>query len=115
MVGRSGVPLSVMLTAANVHDSKVLEEAVDAISPIRKPERRERVIDFWVALSEVVIIVRRLIREGWSRYRWEGRLTADHSLLAEAVSCHRILSVNRTYMLVVDPRRTLQSRYPHHI
>ena len=24
-------------------------------------------------LSEVVIIVRRLIREGWIRYRWEGR------------------------------------------
>jgi transposase len=36
-------------------------------------ERRERVIDFWVAFSEVVIIVRRLIREGWSSYRWEGR------------------------------------------
>lgn len=36
-------------------------------------ERGERVIDFWVAFSEVVIIVRRLIREGWSRYRWEGR------------------------------------------
>lgn len=36
-------------------------------------ERRESVIDFWVAFSEVVIIVRRLIREGWSRYRWEGR------------------------------------------
>ena len=39
-------------------------------------ERRARVIDFWVAFhlrSEVVIIVRRLIREGWRRYRWEGR------------------------------------------
>ena len=36
-------------------------------------ERRGRVIDFWVAFSEVVIIVRRLIWEGWSRYRWEGR------------------------------------------
>ena len=34
-------------------------------------ERRDRVIDFWVAFSETVIIVRRLIREGWSRYRWE--------------------------------------------
>jgi transposase len=38
-------------------------------------ERRGRVIDFWVAFSEVIIIVRRLIREGWSRYRWEGRPT----------------------------------------
>jgi len=36
-------------------------------------ERRDRVIDFWVAFSETIIIVRRLIREGWTRYRWEGR------------------------------------------
>ena len=36
-------------------------------------ERCGRVIDFWVAFSDVVIIVRRLIREGWSLYRWEGR------------------------------------------
>ncbi|MDP9426254.1 MAG: IS5 family transposase [Actinomycetota bacterium] len=34
---RGGVPLAVVLTAANVHDSKVLEEAVDAIEPIRRP------------------------------------------------------------------------------
>jgi hypothetical protein len=31
-----------------------------------------RVVDFWVAFSKVVIIVRQLIREGWIRYRWEG-------------------------------------------
>jgi hypothetical protein len=30
-------------------------------------ERRGRVVDFWVALSEVIIIVRRLVREGWRR------------------------------------------------
>ena len=36
-------------------------------------ERCGRVIDFWVAFSEVVIIVRRLVREGWLRYRWECR------------------------------------------
>jgi transposase len=36
-------------------------------------ERRGRVVDFWMALSEVIIIVRRLVREGWTRYRWEGR------------------------------------------
>jgi IS5 family transposase len=36
-------------------------------------ERRGRVIDFWIAFSEVVIIVRRLIREAWSCYRWEAR------------------------------------------
>jgi hypothetical protein len=36
-------------------------------------ERRDRVIDFRVAFSETVIIVRRLVREGWGRYRWEGR------------------------------------------
>ena len=36
-------------------------------------EREGRVIDFWVAFSDVIIIVRRLIREGWIRYRWERR------------------------------------------
>jgi transposase len=37
-------------------------------------EREGRVIDFWVAFSDVIIVVRRLIlREGWMRYRWEGR------------------------------------------
>ncbi len=36
-------------------------------------ERVGRVIDFWVAFSDVVIIVRRLIREGWRHYRWESR------------------------------------------
>jgi hypothetical protein len=36
-------------------------------------ERRGPLIDFWVAFSDVVIIVRRLIREGWRRYRWESR------------------------------------------
>ncbi len=36
-------------------------------------ERQGRVIDFWVAFSDVIIIVRRLIREAWVRYRWETR------------------------------------------
>jgi transposase len=36
-------------------------------------EREEPVIDFWIAFSNVVIIVRRLIREAWRRYRWEER------------------------------------------
>jgi hypothetical protein len=36
-------------------------------------EREGRVIDFWVAFSNVVILVRRLIRKAWSLYRWEGR------------------------------------------
>ncbi len=36
-------------------------------------ERRGKVIDFWIAFSDVIIIVRRLIREAWTRYRWETR------------------------------------------
>ncbi|MEJ7632329.1 MAG: IS5 family transposase [Rubrobacteraceae bacterium] len=36
-------------------------------------DREGRVIDFWVAFSSVVIIVGRLVREAWRRYRWEGR------------------------------------------
>jgi transposase len=36
-------------------------------------EREEPVIDFWISFSNVIIVVRRLVREAWSRYRWEGR------------------------------------------
>jgi hypothetical protein len=42
VVDRRGVPLCVIHTAANVHDSKVLEEAVDAISPIPWPQKARR-------------------------------------------------------------------------
>ena len=42
MVDRKGIPLTLIHSAANVHDSKVLEEAVDAIEPIRKPRGRPR-------------------------------------------------------------------------
>lgn len=38
-------------------------------------ERRARVIAFWLAFSAVIIIVRRLVRQGWRRYRWDGRPT----------------------------------------
>ena len=38
-------------------------------------ERRGPVIDFWIAFSDVVIIVRRLIRRAWIHYRWETRPT----------------------------------------
>jgi hypothetical protein len=36
-------------------------------------ERKGRVIDFWIALSNVIIIVGRLLRKAWTNYRWEGR------------------------------------------
>ena len=37
MADRGGVPLAVVISAANVHDSKILEEAVDGIEPIKRP------------------------------------------------------------------------------
>lgn len=36
-------------------------------------ERAEQVIDFWLAFSAAIITVGRLIRKGWTHYRWEGR------------------------------------------
>jgi hypothetical protein len=36
-------------------------------------EREGRVIDFWIAFSNTIIIVGQLIRKAWTRYRWEGR------------------------------------------
>ena len=42
VVDRAGLPLSVTLSGANVHDSKVLEEVVDAIPPLRLPGKSAR-------------------------------------------------------------------------
>lgn len=36
---REGIPLAVVLSSANVHDSKVFEELVDAVEPIKRPGR----------------------------------------------------------------------------
>ena len=36
-------------------------------------ERRAVVIAFWITFSTVIIIVGRLIRQAWTRYRWETR------------------------------------------
>jgi len=36
-------------------------------------ERRARVIDFWVALANAIIIVRRLLRRTWTTHRWDTR------------------------------------------
>jgi IS5 family transposase len=40
VVERRGIPLAVEHTSANAHDSKVMEETVDAIAPISKPRGR---------------------------------------------------------------------------
>jgi IS5 family transposase len=39
VVEASGVPLAALLSAANVHDSRVMLEVVDAIEPIRRRRR----------------------------------------------------------------------------
>lgn len=36
-------------------------------------ERVGSVIDFWLAFSTVIVVVGRLIRRGWTYYRWDGR------------------------------------------
>ncbi len=40
---------------------------------VRCTKRGDRVVDFWIAFSDVIITVGRLIREAWTRYRWESR------------------------------------------
>jgi transposase len=37
VVERQGIPLAVKITGANTHDSKVFEEMVDSIEPIKRP------------------------------------------------------------------------------
>ena len=38
-------------------------------------ERRGRVVEAFIALANAVIIIRRLIREAWTTYRWDTRST----------------------------------------
>ena len=42
VVDRQGIPLAVVLSAANVHDSRMCLETVDAIEPIKRPVGRPR-------------------------------------------------------------------------
>jgi IS5 family transposase len=42
VVDKGGIPLSVTTSAANVHDSVVFEELLDAIKPIKRPRGRPR-------------------------------------------------------------------------
>jgi hypothetical protein len=42
VVDRQGIPLAVTLSAANVHDSRMRLETVDAIEPIKRPVGRPR-------------------------------------------------------------------------
>ena len=42
MADRAGIPLAVVLTAANVHDSRAFEELLDGIEPIKRPRGRPR-------------------------------------------------------------------------
>jgi IS5 family transposase len=40
VVDRKGLPLAMTISGSNVHDSRMLEEAVDAIAPLRLPAKR---------------------------------------------------------------------------
>jgi transposase len=42
VVDRNGVPLATLLTGANVNDSRVLADVLDAIPPVRRPRGRPR-------------------------------------------------------------------------
>jgi len=39
VLDRTGIPLAAMITAANMHDSMIFEELIDAIEPIKRPGR----------------------------------------------------------------------------
>jgi Na+-transporting methylmalonyl-CoA/oxaloacetate decarboxylase gamma subunit len=41
--------------------------------PALMSERRRIVVAFWLLLALALIVVGRLVRRAWTRYRWEGR------------------------------------------
>jgi transposase len=42
VLDRRGIPLSVMMSAANINDSMLFEEPLDSIEPIKRPKGRPR-------------------------------------------------------------------------
>jgi len=42
VVDRQGIPLAILLTAANVNETTMLEQSLDAIQPIKRPRGRPR-------------------------------------------------------------------------
>lgn len=44
-------------------------------------ERSSRVVDALICLANAVIIIRRLIRQAWARYRWDARPERQHKRL----------------------------------
>ncbi len=74
--GKAGLKRSTVVDARGViaEDELLAQRPQEAGGVVHRTTGGGRVIDFfWVAPSDVVIIVRRLVREGWIRYRREGR------------------------------------------
>ena len=71
-VDADGIPLGFATAPANRHDSPPTPRFWDK-KLVWCTEREGRVIDFWVAFSNAIVIVGRLVRQAWVRYRWEGR------------------------------------------
>ena len=66
-------PLAATKKALGSRAHKLLEQRPQEARVVYRTSRSAH-IDFWIAFSEVVIIVRRLIREAWTHYyRWEDR------------------------------------------
>ena len=59
---RGAVVVIVSLHVLELPDDAQVQKSSRRVS---RTERRGRVIDFWVAFSEVAIIVRRLVRKAW--------------------------------------------------
>src|ERR671911_1051122 len=70
VVDRNGVPLAVRHTAANVHDSKALEDLVDATTPMDAPRQEKKERNFSNVRRRtrgaMIEAATRLVREGAS-------------------------------------------------
>lgn len=71
-VARKGLPAPVQATRRwPVERTHAWHNAFVKLA--RCTERRRAVADFYVCLANAVILVRRLIREAWTHYRWDAR------------------------------------------
>ena len=110
MVDRRGLPLAVVLSGANVHDSRGLVLVVDALAPVRQRRGRPRKRPDKLHADKAYDF--RRCRDDLRRRGMKPRIARRGVDSSQTLGCHRWV-VERTFAWINQFRR-LRVRYERH-